>query len=125
MQTLRRCLSQDRSPAAVAALGHALDTTDWKGLVDLANRHFLTPALWWALEEKGLAGRLPGDLREFLRRAHSLNLARNEGIRAQAGEIATTLDRSGIVPIVLKGGVHLFEDAGALGVLGQPSEIVT
>ncbi len=77
------------------------------------------------LEDKGLAGRLPRDLREFLRRAHSLNLARNEGIRAQAGEFATTLDRAGIVPIVLKGGVHLFEDACALGVLGQPSEIVT
>ncbi len=101
VQTLRRCLSQDRSPAAVAALGHALDATDWKGLVDLANRHFQTPALWWALEDKGLAGRLPRDLREFLRRAHSLNLTRNEGIRAQAGENATTLDRAGIVPIVL------------------------
>ncbi len=77
------------------------------------------------LEDKGLAGRLPRDLREFLRRAHSLNLTRNEGIRAQAGENATTLDRAGIVPIVLKGGVHLFEDAGALGALNQPSEIVT
>ena len=73
VQTLRRCLSQNRSPAAIAALGRALDATDWKGLVDLA----------------------------------------------------TTLDSAGIVPIVLKGGVHLFEDAGALGVLGQPSEIVT
>ena len=48
VQTLRRCLSQDRSPAAVAALGHALDATDWKGLVDLANRYFLTRALRWA-----------------------------------------------------------------------------
>ncbi len=53
------------------------------------------------LEDKGLPGRLPRDLREFLRRAHSLNLTRNESIRAQAGENATTLDRAGIVPIVL------------------------
>ncbi len=34
VQTLRRFLSQDRSSAAIAALGRALDATDWKGLVD-------------------------------------------------------------------------------------------
>lgn len=117
---LCRCLSADASPPAFAGLRAEISSgrIDWEGVVALANRHFVTPALWVSFREKGLSDCIPGDLADFLRNVHRLNVARNEKIREQAREIVVGLNTADIEPIILKGGVHLFENTfGDLGAL--------
>jgi hypothetical protein len=92
------------------SLGHLPDRAEqWKSVIELANVHYLTPALWLALQDKGLVGSLLPDARAFLQEAHSLNVVRNTNIRAQALELLKALDGVDIRAVILKGGVHLFE----------------
>ncbi len=81
-----RCLKLDRSDSAVSRFQQDLSERSdrWPAIIDLANPHYLTPALWAALEEKGLTECLPADAQDFLREAHRLNRARNIGIKEQA-----------------------------------------
>ncbi len=107
---LCRCLRPAGAPGDVApATGSPVHADQWTAVIDLANAHYLTPALWAALEEKGLTECLPADARDFLREAHRLNRARNIGIKEQAVELVGALNRADITPLVLKGGVYLFE----------------
>jgi hypothetical protein len=81
----------------------------WQAVIELANAHYLTPALGLALERKGRAGLAPADAGEFLADARRLNRARNERIRAQAVEFIEALNGSEIPSVVLKGGACLFD----------------
>lgn len=80
----------------------------WEVVVGMANNHLVTPALWVALNDKGLVEYLPEDLREYLRELHRLNKQRNEHLKGQAIEAVQQLNSAGIEPVLLKGGVHLF-----------------
>lgn len=119
VETLHRlcaCLRAREAGARRGAADLPGNRDDWRAVIDLANAHYLTPALWVALEGKGEAGRLPPDARAFLREACSLNRARNARIRGQAVELVRALDEAGIASVILKGGVHLFEgDEAAFG----------
>lgn len=84
----------------------------WKSVIELANAHYLTPALWRAIQDKGLVDLLPLDASAFLKEAHRLNVARNTRIRVQALEFLEALGDADIKAVVLKGGVHLFEGYG-------------
>lgn len=78
----------------------------------IANHHFVTPALWCALERKAAAACIPGDAREFLQLAHRQNLERNRKLRQQAFDVTALLNARGVEPIVLKGGAHIVETPG-------------
>jgi putative nucleotidyltransferase-like protein len=109
---LGRCLSYDESASAVADLRRSLsrDRIDWIAVVDIANRHGVSPALWLALKRKALTDSLPGDLQDYLVMLHDLNCRRNRLIREQAIEALSALTRRGLCPILMKGGISLFED---------------
>jgi Uncharacterised nucleotidyltransferase len=104
LRSLCRCLGRDGGP------GTAQSDVQWRQVIELANLHYLTPALWWALEKKGQVKQPPEDAREFLEAALALNRSRNEKIRDQATELMAALTTAGIRSVVLKGGVYLFED---------------
>jgi hypothetical protein len=109
---LGRCLSYDHSVSAVADLRRLLSCgrIDWITVVDIANRHCVSPALWLALGRKALADTLPADLQDYLAMIHNLNCQRNRLIREQAFEAVSVLKRQGLCPILMKGGISLFED---------------
>lgn len=108
-----RCLSYDKSPPALSALREDIGSgdVDWRDVVEIANRHFVTPALWVALRDKGLVQCLPRDLCDFLSEIHRLNVIRNGELRKEALIVAAGFNDAGIVPVMLKGGAHLFENA--------------
>jgi hypothetical protein len=78
---------------------------DWTEVLRLANDHLLTPALWQVLP----AAALPEDVRGYLETLHRLNGERNRALRRQAIELIAALNRQGITPALLKGGLCLFE----------------
>ena len=82
----------------------------WEAVVSLANQHLLTPALWVALEHRGLAEELPEDLAHYLQELHRLSTERNRHLRQQLLEAARQLNSAGIVPVLLKGAKHLVTD---------------
>ncbi len=79
----------------------------WEAVVSLANDHLLTPALWVALNTRGLADDLPEDLYQYLQELHKLSRERNRHLRLQLLEAARELNAAGIVPVLLKGAKHL------------------
>ena len=79
----------------------------WEAVVSLANNHLLTPALWVALNDKGLADDLPEDLHHYLQELHQLSVERNRHLRLQLLEAVRQLNTAGIVPVLLKGAKHL------------------
>jgi hypothetical protein len=86
-------------------------------VIDIANTHMLSPALWAALNEKDLARYLPEEPRHYLQYLHSLNKKRNKSLRLQALEAIHALNDYGIKPLLLKGAIQLFncihEDIGS------------
>lgn len=116
---LCRCLSRADGPAAGASLSDELrrHDIDWMEIVRIANHHFVAPALWQALQRKGAAGSLPGDVGDFLELTYRHNVARNERLKDQACKVAAALNACGVEPIILKGGVRLFE--GSIGNSGD------
>jgi hypothetical protein len=80
-------------------------------MIARANGLYLGPALWHALNRKGLLDSPPKDARDFLAESYRLNGRRNERIKEQALEIAARFTEAGIQTIVLKGGAFLFDCA--------------
>ena len=103
---LCRCL---RPAEAGPAEGSPVRADQWKAVIELANVHYLTPALWSALREKDRGHQLPADARDFLEEAYRLNRTRNERIRDQAIELIKALNGAEISSVALKGGTYLFE----------------
>lgn len=89
---------------------------DWVGLAAVANACLVAPALWLALERKGLLAVVPDDFRDYLAAIHRANAARLAAMRRQAQRVLAAVNAQGTVPILLKGGARLFEagseDAG-------------
>jgi hypothetical protein len=89
--------------------GEPVAQADWMQVLERANADLLAPALWSALRASGEASSLPKDARDYLAMLHRLNAARNKALRAQALEFVGALNERGIVPILLKGGLALFD----------------
>lgn len=95
--------------ALIAGLhGSPTDRADWQAVIALANHTLLTPDLFSSLARAGQIHQLPHDVREYLRFVHDCNRERNLRLRAQLREAVAVLNRSGIVPLLLKGAVPLF-----------------
>ena len=112
-QFLCNCLSLDETSEAVSALREEVcaDDSRWDQIIALADREMIAPALWNALKKKELLETIPKPSNESLKRRHLMNLLLNQKIKQEAIEVVTHCNQIGVVPIILKGGVHLFEAA--------------
>ena len=88
----------------------------WQALVDLASAHDMLPALTFALTQRGLLPPVPSVLSEEARTAHvttrlsaawQRHLDRQADLRQQLKSVAAALNSHGIIPVLLKGSVHL------------------
>lgn len=107
---LSKALAPDPRPETVRFLRDAMGSgqTRWERIVQVANEHFVTPALWSETKANGLADALPEDLATYLVEIHRLNTERNRGIARQVREAVRILNTAGIEPLLLKGVAHLF-----------------
>lgn len=85
-------------------------TEERAALYQLAEEEHVAPLLYVSLRRRGHLDLLPKQERDLLRRRYQYNLLRNERLKAEAEALARDLNRAGIVPILLKGGVALFDD---------------
>lgn len=92
---------------------------DWTIVMELADAHLVTPALWVAIRRRGLAGRLPSNVRDYLWKIHLLSALRNRRLKDQAIAVVRVLNSIGIEPVLLKGGASLFDNT-----FGDPSSRV-
>lgn len=83
----------------------------WEAVVEMANDHLVTPAIWVGLREQGLLDCVPSDVSAYLRELYRLNLQRNQALRLQALEAVRQLNAIGVEPLLLKGGAQLFANA--------------
>lgn len=109
LKFISSCLSNNDRPQAIADLRMAIRSgmLPWEVTVGLANDHLLTPALWVMLNRKGLTEELPDELRDYLRELHKLSKERNTHLQAQLLEAIQQLNSIEIVPVLLKGAMHL------------------
>lgn len=110
---LCHCLGQGSATDRITPLQKRLEagSADWAEMIRIADQHLLIPALSRALNDKGLDDVVSKDIGDFLARGYQLNCMRNERIKAQGEEIVKRLNALGVTPLMLKGGVHLFEVA--------------
>lgn len=93
----------------IAALdGRLPDESAWPKVLETANRGWLVPALYVALRKQNCIDAVPEPVRDYLALLHDRNAERNRRLRAQLSEAVGALNRKGIEPILLKGGVSLF-----------------
>lgn len=91
-----------------ALRGRLPDNSEWPRLLEVANRAWLGPALFVALERAALLEDIPDPVRDYLELLHDRNLERNRRLRAQLIEAVGALNASGIEPVLLKGAIALF-----------------
>jgi hypothetical protein len=105
------CLSRETTRRAVGLLAGEIHSPDldWEGIISIAGRHLLLPAMRNALVNKRLVSALPTVVRNFLDEAYRLNTARNQRLKAQSSEIVRSLSRAEITSVLLKGGAFLFD----------------
>ena len=93
----------------------------WQALVDFAVAQDVLPALIYALNRRGLLPPVPATMGEDARIKHVTtrltaayheHLARQADLRDQLATILRALNRQGIVPVILKGAVHLTMNTG-------------
>lgn len=82
----------------------------WEQVVEFANLHLLSPALWTRLRERGTAQHLPADLQGYLSELHRLSALRNEALRDQTLQALGLLQEAGIDAVLMKGAAYLFTD---------------
>ena len=112
LQFISRCLGNDERPESISTLRTAIRSGQlpWEAVVNLANNHLLTPALWVVLKQKNLSDDLPDELRDYLRELHQLSRERNAKLQTQLLEAVRELNRIDISPVLLKGAMHLVTD---------------
>ncbi len=87
------------------------DSIDWLSVVEIANTHFLTAALYYSLLDKDLLSLIDDEeLLSYLEQIYTINLHRNQRIIEQSKEIAEILLKKDIKPIFLKGAASLLQN---------------
>ena len=109
LQVVTDCLTPDQAGDKIDALHRQIISgrIPWENVVELANNHLLAPALWSALQEKGLTEDLPVDLVAYLQELHALSRQRNARLLQQLRQAVKALNAVGIEPVLLKGAYHL------------------
>ncbi len=137
-------LETNPTPESTSALRLRFFQPDfsWQTLVDLAVAQDVLPALIYALDKRRLLPPVPPTMREGARIEHVTtrlaatyrqHLARQADLRDQLVTILGVLNRHGIVPVILKGAVHLTMKTGwhearsmrDIDILVRPSEAAT
>lgn len=90
-----------------------IDESTWRAVIELANVHFVAPALYASLANAGRMADLPDDVRDYLALLHAANVNRNRRVRNQALELLGALTRAGLDAMLLKGGATLLLEADA------------
>ncbi len=85
--------------------GRIPPSTDWEGVLSLANRTLVTPALAGAL--RGQEARVPPEAAGMLHVIAERTEARNRMMHGQLTEAVAALAAQGIVPVLLKGAALL------------------
>jgi hypothetical protein len=119
LQALRIVCDGLAPPGSAVRDLRAVDDITWQRVVELANSHFVTPALYASLAQAHRLDELPEDVRDYLALVHRGNARRNAQVRTQALELLDTLDRAGVDAMLLKGGATLFLDPDA-----RPSRMI-
>jgi hypothetical protein len=102
-------MSRTAADTLVSALRGVPPTdADWTSVIEVANRCWMTPALFVALDGCGGLSGLPVDACDYLAFIHDRNRQRNLLLRGQLLEAVSALNRSGIQPILLKGAAIIF-----------------
>lgn len=100
--TLASILSQpDGSASAHATI------EDWDGLLLVAHRWCVSPALWVRVRNSRHVPGIPKPVIDRLQHDYHQNFRRNHALREQLLDLAQRLRGHGISPLVLKGGIHL------------------
>lgn len=87
------------------------DMIDWLSVVEIANNHYLTAALYYSLLDKDLLRFIDDEeLLPYLEQIYTINLQRNQKIIEQSQEIANLLLEKDIKPVFLKGTASLLEN---------------
>jgi hypothetical protein len=91
-----------------ALQGRPPNEADWLAVLELANRAWLGPALYVALDRSAQLEAIPASVRDYLSFLHDRNLDRNRRLRVQLIEAVGALNGQGIEPVLLKGAINLF-----------------
>lgn len=87
------------------------ESIDWLSVVEIANTHFLTAALYYSLLDKDLLNLISDEeLIAYLEHIYVINLERNQRIIEQSKEITHVLLKKGIKPVFLKGTASLLQN---------------
>ncbi|RLA68686.1 MAG: hypothetical protein DRG09_07470, partial [Epsilonproteobacteria bacterium] len=87
------------------------DSIDWLSVVEIANTHFLTAALYFSLFDKELLNLIQDDeLIAYLEQIYTINLHRNQHIIEQSKDMTEILLEKDIKPVFLKGTASLLEN---------------
>lgn len=101
------------APGAVANVEPAADTgpgeLDWQQILQLADKEHMTGTLAAVLQGRNMLEMVPKQFRAALERRHLMSRELNKRIRRQAEETVRILNDLGCTPMMLKGGLHLFE----------------
>ena len=97
--------------ATAALQGRLPPEGAWPGVLEIANRGWLCPALYVSLRDADRLKDIPLPVREYLGFIHSRNCDRNRRLRTQLLEAVRALNAAGIEPILLKGAIDLFAAA--------------
>jgi hypothetical protein len=83
---------------------------DWERVVGLASGQFVLPAFAAALRGLDLLRSIDEELGAFLEIVHAANLERNGELRAELVAAVHILNRAGLEPVLLKGGIRLADE---------------
>jgi hypothetical protein len=81
----------------------------WEPVLRAASEQFVLPAFAAALRDLGLIGSLEEELGAFLLAVHAANLERNGELGDELAAAVGILNRAGIEPVLLKGGIRLVD----------------
>ncbi len=104
-----------------------MDDTAWTQIIEFANQHLLTPALYGALNRQGRIAELAPEVAGYLAHLADANSSRNRMMYDQGIELATHLNAAGMVPMFLKSAADLMEGAAVLasdGIVGDLDVLV-
>jgi len=101
-------LSSDREKIKQKILSGSID---WLFVIEIANTHFLSAALYYSLLEQDMLDFINDEeLLAYLEQIYTINLHRNQSIIEQSNEMTQILSKKGIKPVFLKGTASLLQN---------------